>query len=275
MPSPDLRPKAARSLDDVGLVLRRADYGESSQTGRLFTARHGVVPVLAKGARRINAPSFRGPLDLFRRLRVRLVPPRRAGELWLLTGYEDEAPIRGLRRKLERFETACGLAEIWWRAHPPEAPAPEAYAMLERGLQVVGGADAAGCERALAFARAWILRSAGVWPRFDACVACDREAPAHGPVRFSAALGGLLCRRCLAPRGAAADRVTRLLRAPERAALEALEAAVDFDDPVLASPGSTALRAVAGLVHQHLTATLESELPASRPTGAEETAGSA
>ena len=51
-------------MSDLALVLRRFDYGETSQTARLFSREHGRVGVLAKGVKRPNA-SLRGPLDLF------------------------------------------------------------------------------------------------------------------------------------------------------------------------------------------------------------------
>lgn len=185
-------------MSDLALVLRRFDYGETSQTIRLFSERHGRLNVLAKGIKRPN-PNLRGPADLFALAEVDLrLRPR--SELHLLVKYRVVSGFRGLRRNLERLYGAFYVTEVLregTRDRDPSRPLFDAAVGTLAALEDAPGKDAA---LAVAWFELAFLEVGGFAPRWDACATCGRQAPEGAPVRFAPWLTGLVCARCLAER---------------------------------------------------------------------------
>lgn len=206
-------------MSDLALVLRRFDYGETSQTARLFTRDQGRLGVLAKGIKRPNA-ALRGPLDLFALAEIDLVLRPRSG-LHLLTRYRVVAGFAGLRKNLERLNGAFYVTEILREGTRDRDPSPELFEATTATLAALEQATSVGASLAVAWFELAYLEVAGFAPRWDACSVCGRAAPRRGLVRFAPWLGGIVCRNCLA------ERPVRIvtLGAGLRAALDALHEA--------------------------------------------------
>jgi DNA repair protein RecO len=247
----------------LALVLRRFDYGETSQTGRLFTRSRGRLSVLAKGIKRPNA-NLRGPLDLFAlaEVEIRLRPK---GDLHLLTRYRVITGFPRVRRNLERIQAAFYLTEILLEGTRDLDPAPALFDATVRTLTVLEGASASDVPLIVAWFELGYLRLAGFLPSFDACVLCGRPAPQRGPVRLSLARAGLVCRRCLG------ERPTSSLFTVGDSLRRAVRELLDTQDPADAperEPGSNVragLRALLPALVQHA---LEKELKAAGFVGA-------
>ena len=185
-------------MSDLALVLRRFDYGETSQTARLFTREHGRVGVLAKGVKRPNA-SLRGPLDLFALAEIDLRLRPRSG-LHLLTRYRVVAGFAGLRKNLERLNGAFYVTEVLREGTRDRDPSPELFEATAATLSALEQATSAGASLAVAWFELAYLEVAGFAPQWDTCSVCGRAAPRRGPVRFAPWLGGVVCRQCLGER---------------------------------------------------------------------------
>lgn len=243
-------------LITTALVLKRWDYSETSQTGRLYTRDAGRLSVLAKGIKRGGA-DLRGPMDLFA-LAEAGIRRRRGSDLHLLVRYRVVTGFPGLRRGLERLWAAFHLAEILHEGTRDDDPDPALFDAFAGAFRSLEEAAAAEVPLVAAWAELRWLDRAGFRPRFDACALCGRAAPPSGPARFSPARSGLVCRSCQALRP---HRLVPL-RASLRLLIRALEAAPDAASarPLAAAAGAADRRALRSLLPDLVQSALEKEL---------------
>ncbi|GJG87624.1 DNA repair protein RecO [Gemmatimonadetes bacterium T265] len=193
------------------VVLHAQLYSESSRILRLATRAHGVVSVMAKGARKAQR-RFGSAVDLFAEGDASYYA-KSGRELHTLAAFEVTRARIALGRDLDRFTTAAVLAELVLRFGRDE-PDPAWYGALVAALDAVTAASA-GATREAGLAGAWALVGAlGFTPSLDACARCGRALDAGAAVRFSQPLGGALCDTCARLGG-----TTRTLPAAARASL--------------------------------------------------------
>jgi DNA repair protein RecO (recombination protein O) len=177
----------------TAIVIRMADFSESSRVVTLFTRDFGKVAVIAKGAKRLKSP-FEAALDLLTICEVVILRKSSAG-LDILT----EAQLR------KRFKPRAGdlgslyggyyVAELLdalseeYDAHP--VLFDEACGALERL------ASDARVDLTLSRFELVLLREIGQLPAFDACVACDEPVGPGRQFTFKVSQGGLICAACL------------------------------------------------------------------------------
>lgn len=188
----------ATYLTDDGICLRVTDFSETSQIVGMFTRRHGLVPLIAKGAKRPSKKNvMSGPLDLLTGGQVVFVPARETpgtsgaqlGTLaeWQLTDHRQE-----LRRNLAALNAAMMCAEITTHLVHPQDPHPELFAELEAALASLGTAAGPNLARVLVAYLKAALQAAGYWPQFQQCLACGRPT-GDWPMRFNPRGGGVFC----------------------------------------------------------------------------------
>ncbi len=185
------------------------DFSETSQIVGLFTRRHGLVPLIAKGAKRQSKKNtMSGPLDLLTSGEVVFVPAKESdggggggsgraggggsggGQLGTLAAWElaDQRPI--LRGNLPGLNAAMLCAEVTTHLVHPHDPHEELFLELQAALDLL--AMPRQRARAMtAYVKAALV-AAGFWPQFTGCLACGRP-PGDGSVRFSPLAGGILC----------------------------------------------------------------------------------
>src|SRR3954470_17802032 len=67
----------ATYLTDEGICLRVTDFSETSQIVGMFTRHHGLVPLIAKGAKRASKRNvMSGPIDLLTSGELVFVPAK-------------------------------------------------------------------------------------------------------------------------------------------------------------------------------------------------------
>lgn len=209
------------------VVVRRFDFGESSQIARLYTRAFGRVSVLAKGIRRPNADLL-GPMDLGAEGEA-AVRPKTGDALSLLTRWRTRTGFPGQRRSLERMIGAAHACELWSEGTRDFDPDPDLYDLLVRALRALEDAPEGAIPAVvLATDLAWLAAS-GFAPEFERCVACGKEAPPNAAARVAPGRGGIVCSRCVD--GATPGLVA--LRSAERAVLRALLAAGPATEPAL------------------------------------------
>jgi DNA repair protein RecO (recombination protein O) len=181
------------------IVLSALRYSESSKIVRLATREHGVQSVIAKGALRPKS-RFGAALQVLSEGQAQFLTKEHR-ELHLLTAFDLRRLHVGLAADLERYASACALAEVMLRFAPPD-PHPESFDLLQRALDQLETAAVPEIE-ALGFRVLWQLVSVlGFAPSLAACVIDGTPLPDEGALPFSTRDGGALCATCAAGRGA-------------------------------------------------------------------------
>ena len=114
------------------IVMRLTRLTETSLIVHWFTAAHGLVKTVARGARRARSP-FAGQLDLFFGGEITLSRARR-GELHSLREVAIHEWREGLRRNYTSTLLAAYCCQLLEVAVEPEHPDPGLHDLLKRAL---------------------------------------------------------------------------------------------------------------------------------------------
>jgi DNA repair protein RecO (recombination protein O) len=196
----------------LALVLRTADWSETSRIATLWTREFGKVRALAKGGRRLRS-NFENALDLLTVCGIVFLR-KSSGSLDLLTEAQVVRRFAPLRSDLPALYAGYYVAELlsdWTEEYDPHP------ALFDEALETLAALGGPGVATGLRLARfeLVLLRELGYSPVLHACTACG--APLTGRLAFSPAAGGMLCSGCV---GGQRDR--RPLSAPAWEALRAL-----------------------------------------------------
>lgn len=204
---------------DVGILLRRTAFGESSLVVQVLTRRHGRVHLLAKGAYRPTSRYF-AVLDLFDTLELEW-SRQRGSELGLLRQGSIARRSRRVTTELTTYRAALSLLELAEIASRPGQADATLFELLEGGLVALESAAPPPDLVSVVFELGF-LQNLGLAPALLVCAACGGPAPAGRDERvaFSAGAGGRLCRAHAEEARASGRRVGTL----PLAVLEAAEA---------------------------------------------------
>ena len=184
---------------DEAFCLRAVDFAESSQVVTLWTRGHGLLALIAKGARKIgkgHSAAVNGPVDLLARGQAVFLPPRRGAELGTLTAWNPLDHYPRLRADLHAFYAGQLICEFTLALLSPGDPHPDWHVQCAATLQRLGGPD--GPRAIVAYLKA-ALAATGYQPHLSGCLGCG-AAPQPGIVmRFIPITGGVWCTRCVAP----------------------------------------------------------------------------
>ena len=114
------------------LLLRKTKLTETSLIVTWFTADHGLIKTVAKGARNPKS-KFAGGLDLFFDCEIQFSRSRRS-ELHILRETRLRDPHEGLRTNHERVALAAYFVELLELVTEPDHPAPEIHDLLDRAF---------------------------------------------------------------------------------------------------------------------------------------------
>jgi DNA repair protein RecO (recombination protein O) len=186
-------------VSTLSIVLSSLRYSESSKIVRLATREYGVQSVIAKGALRPKS-RFGAALQLLSEGQAQLLLKEHR-ELHVLTAFDLKRLHVGLATDLERYASACALAEVMLRFAPPD-PHPESFDVLQHALGQLEAAPSAELD-AMGFRVLWQLVCVlGFEPSLDSCVIDGAPLAGEGPLPFSTQDGGALCPACAAHHGA-------------------------------------------------------------------------
>lgn len=174
------------------LVIRTADWSESSRIATLWTREIGKVRALAKGGRRLKS-SFESALDLLTLCDIVLLR-KTSGALDLLTEARVRERFGALRRDLQALYAAYYVAEMlndWTEDHDPH---PGLFDEAVTTLRMLGEPGVLAGPRLARFELV-LLRELGYGPALETCAGCAAVAKPEG-LTFSAAAGGVLCPTC-------------------------------------------------------------------------------
>ena len=178
---------------ELGVVLKTTPLRESDLLVTLYTATHGRVSAVARGARK-SQRRFAGGLQLLVLGRYQL-GRRPRGELWGLDAAEVEREWTQLASDVFAVAHASYIAELVASLMPAESPEPHVLdVMVSLWESLAEGGPSPAALRAVEIE---LLDVAGHRPALDACAACgatDLEAGAM----FDPTRGGAICKRCAA-----------------------------------------------------------------------------
>lgn len=178
------------------LVLRAADYKESSRMLTLITESDGKISAAARGVRRKNS-KLAAAAQLYAFSEVTL---SHSGGRWYLNEANALELFPGIGTSIENFALAAYFSELLETVCREDIPEPE---LLRLGLNTFFALSEGKRSPALIKA-AFELRlmcQSGYAPPLEGCSACGTEDPAE-PV-FALDGDGLMCRSCAASAGLA------------------------------------------------------------------------
>jgi DNA repair protein RecO (recombination protein O) len=182
---------------DQAVTLRLTEFSETSQIATLFTADHGLLRLIAKGARRSTRTRFAPGLDLLELGDLAFSPARGDARLGTLTEWRQRQAFIGLRREPLRLHAGLYAIELVAALTEEGDPHPTLFQALVHLLAKLAGPGPA--EPQIPIFQTALLHAIGYLPTFDRCAACQRPPPRRGVLHFSAEAGGLLCRDCEGP----------------------------------------------------------------------------
>lgn len=174
------------------IVIRQADWSETSRVVTFFSRDWGKISTIAKGARRLKGP-FEAALDLLTRCRIVFIR-KSSSSLDILTEAQLVSRFKPRQRDLLSLYGGYYVAELLSGLTEEYDPHPglydEAVKTLDRLAQ-----DAAPGKHLLRFELA-VLREIGQLPALDECLVCSSPITGAGASAFWVSQGGLLCRNC-------------------------------------------------------------------------------
>ena len=179
----------ARTYRCEGLTLRKAAIGEADLVVTVFTAEHGKLRAVAKGARRSSSKMV-GHLEPLTLVRLSLA---RGRELEIITQAQVSDGFSVLKEDLSSLTRGLYVAELLDGFGPEDNPSPDLFRLAASVLRELPRAK--DSDVLLRYFEFHLLRLTGVLPELYQCVECGSEiaADAH---RFSVNLGGVLCPAC-------------------------------------------------------------------------------
>ncbi len=173
-----------------GVVVRYANFSESSRMLTLFTLEEGLISVAARGARRIKSP-LRTAAEVFS-FAAFVLHPGRSGGL-SVTGASLIDSFYGLREELDRLACATEMTELVLALAPEGDPLPALFSLFVRSLGSLCHDGEEPFKVGMHF-QTQAMTLAGYAPQLKHCALCGGalgERPG-----FSPSDGGAVCTAC-------------------------------------------------------------------------------
>jgi DNA repair protein RecO (recombination protein O) len=202
-----------RTYRTEAIVLRRSDFGEADRLLTLFSAEHGKVRAVGKGARKPQSRKT-GHVELFMRSKFLIAEGR---DLDIVTQAEMVEAYAPLRDNLVRATYASYAVELLDRFTVDEDPHRDIYELLATALNWFANSPVDDLMLPARYYELRLLSLTGFQPRLFNCLHCGEPIQEQDQA-FSADLGGLLCPNCMEidprarPISAVAVKVTRYLQ---------------------------------------------------------------
>lgn len=174
------------------LVIRLADFSESSKVVTLMTRDFGRISALAKGAKRLRS-SFESGLDLLSHCRIVFIH-KSHGTLDLLTESQLVQRFRPRAGSLPHLYAGYYVAELLSSLVEEHDPHPQLFDMACETLQLLETEESPFM--AVTRFELALQSEIGQLPDFYSCTICQKEVPIDQPGRFWVSQGGLICSSC-------------------------------------------------------------------------------
>jgi DNA repair protein RecO (recombination protein O) len=173
-----------------GIVLRYANYRETSRILTLFSRDLGRITVSAKGCMRPKCRE-RAATEMFTLGEYTL--SERAGRYYL-NGASIEDPFYNLRLDIDRLAYGAYFTDICRSVLNEGDPQPELFDLLAAALKALCQ-DSAATDYVRLFFEAKAMDILGFRPEVESCAACG--SPLGEKLWFSISAGGTVCGECI------------------------------------------------------------------------------
>lgn len=174
------------------IVIRQADFSETSRVVTLFSRDFGKISVVAKGAKRLKGP-FDAALDLLASSRIVFI--RKSNDsLDILTEAQLISRFRPADNDLTRLYGGYYVAELLSSLTEDYDPHPTLYNDTIITLQRL--AESPQPQQVLLRFELTLLREIGQLPAFDVCISCSSPVQNDAVYGYWVAQGGLICSEC-------------------------------------------------------------------------------
>ena len=175
------------------IVIRQADFSESSRVVTFFSKEFGKISCLAKGAKRLKGP-FDAALDLLSACRVVFIH-KSSGALSLLTQAELIRRFAPAPGQLMPLYGGYYLADLLNRFTEEFDPNLALFEASESALRQLSEAECDFAAVVLLF-EVQLLKVTGHFPSLSECIVCSEEVKTAGQFAHWVSQGGLLCEKC-------------------------------------------------------------------------------
>lgn len=173
---------------DIGFVLRRHNFRETSVIASLYTLRFGKITGILKGFY-TQKKEFSSNLDIFSLNELVFYPKKR--DIWLISFTDLVCDYDFLRRDITKANAAAMFLnlidktmQLWDTNH-------EVFELLKSALLNLEKWQA---HRICYMFLIKFLTLSGFKPEFDKCIIC--HSPIEEDSAFSVSRGGLICKKC-------------------------------------------------------------------------------
>lgn len=174
---------------DLGFVLKRFNFRETSIIVTLYTRHFGKITGILKG---FYTPKkeFSSPLDIFSLNEFTFYPKNR--EIWLISYADLICDYYFLKENYAKAQTAGICFNLLEKIMQPWDVNAAVFSLVENTLKYLGHNN----DRKLLYIfLIKFLTLSGFKPEFNRCIRCHGEL--EKSVFFSVSKGGLLCDKCL------------------------------------------------------------------------------
>ena len=180
------------SIDKASsIVLSKHDLRETSIIANFYTKEFGKVSGILKGIR--NDPEkFASNLEPFS-LNEIIFYRKKNTHLHLVSQADKMDNFSGIRQSVEKTTAAGFMTELVNCIMQPEDKNEDVFELLLTSLKELETNYSP--EKISMIFKIKMLNLSGFKPHFDSCVSCSEKI--SGQSKFSIALGGLLCARCI------------------------------------------------------------------------------
>ena len=178
-----------------GLIIRLANFSETSQVVTFFTREHGKVAALAKGGKRLKS-SFEAALDLLTACRIVFLR-KSSASLDILTEAQLVSRFRPREKSLGSLYGGYYVAELLDGLTEPYDPHTTLYDEALTTLSRLMEED--DPKPVIARFELLMLREIGHLPAFDRCIICDQIPQADNEYSHWISQGGVICQNCAKP----------------------------------------------------------------------------
>lgn len=178
------------------IVIRQADFSESSRVVTLFSKEFGKFGCLAKGAKRLKGP-FDAALDLLSTCRIVFIR-KSQGALSLLTQASLVQRFSPVSTQLSSLYGGYYVAELLNGLTEDFDPDARIFEAARTALEELS--DSAGdASAAIVQFEITLLRLTGHFPDLTECSVCGESVAVSGRFTHWVGQGGILCSNCRRP----------------------------------------------------------------------------
>ena len=175
------------------IVIRQADFSESSRVVTFFSKEFGKFSALAKGAKRLKGP-FDAALDLLSTCRIVFIR-KSSGTLSLLTQASLESRFSPVSGSLNSLYGGYYVADLLCSLTEDEDRDPDIYSLAHTALKELSDPEADSAASIIQF-EIGLLRQAGLFPNLSECSVCGQSVTSEKKYAHWVSQGGLLCSDC-------------------------------------------------------------------------------